>query len=695
MSEKSDLSMLTAGVFLDIIRRVTKSNIRISGKENITNKPTVFVINHFTRAETFLVPYLIHRSTGKLAKSLGHKSLFKGVLGKILPKLGVVSTAEEDRNERIVRDLMTGDSNWTVYPEGMMVKSKKVIKKGNYIITTPNRTGPPHTGAALLAIQAQMYKKDYLKAIADHDDDTIERINKKFNIASHKDICKDDIQIVPVTITYHPLRPGNNVVKRLTEHFVDDLPDEFLEELEIEGNIFLKNTDISVHFNEAINVEDYCDDFLINCLDLNKSSFLLKRRTSNLTNDFMYKIYSNVDINFDHLFCYALKKCKKSRVKKIDFHRSLFNSYSELKGSFRMNEKSLNDSIHTVMLDGHRSEIAKLAMDMGFIREEGEHYVINKIKLNAVYLFHKIRVRNPIIVIANELETAKKAAKIVERNVNLHYITTRNRARGNLLQLDLDILKEEHEGYDSSAKPFILINTETSKGVVLSHGFLSCPKEMEHMAYKFFEAGYSVYVTRLPGHGTSPEKVKDVSYEDWVNSYKMGISILSCYCDDITLGGFSTGGILAIWCASNYNSVIKYCFAINPPIFLKDVKTRMVGAANLWNDLLEKFNINSKIEFVKTVPEHPNNNYDKIYVKGLKQLDLLMNDCKSLLRNVTVPSLIAVSSNDPTVNPDSSYYLKNNMVNSNCFLMEFNSDKHVIVSDWEVVRKIVDKVTDR
>ncbi|MFA6244990.1 MAG: 1-acyl-sn-glycerol-3-phosphate acyltransferase, partial [Candidatus Hydrogenedentales bacterium] len=95
---------------LDIATRFIKANIRLHNLEALEDDmAAIFVVNHFTRVETVLLPYAIHKHTGKEVWSLAAAELFKGRIGQYLLAMGNVSTKDPDRDAIIVRSLLKGE----------------------------------------------------------------------------------------------------------------------------------------------------------------------------------------------------------------------------------------------------------------------------------------------------------------------------------------------------------------------------------------------------------------------------------------------------------------------------------------------------------------------------------------------------------------------------------------------------------
>ena len=90
------------------------------------------------------MPYIIYSHTDMEVRSLADHSIFVGYFGKFLNKVGTLSTMHESRDDIILGDLMTGRKNWMIYPEGAMVKNKKIIKNGGFRVDFLDGKDNPH-----------------------------------------------------------------------------------------------------------------------------------------------------------------------------------------------------------------------------------------------------------------------------------------------------------------------------------------------------------------------------------------------------------------------------------------------------------------------------------------------------------------------------------------------------------------------
>lgn len=93
-------------------------------------------------------------------------------------------------------------------------------------------------------------------------------------------------------------------------------------------------------------------------------------------------------------------------------------------------------------------------------------------------------------------------------------------------------------------------NKKTAKAVVLVHGVSGCPQNMSGFGDWLHQAGYNVYIPRLPHHGardnTQHSKVRAA---DLVQSMSQTAGLVSGLGDELGLVGHSGGGTMSTWLA--------------------------------------------------------------------------------------------------------------------------------------------------
>jgi len=57
----SNAMIETISVTLDVIFKASGTDIRLHGTKDVPDQPVLYVINHFTRMETIMMPYVIKK----------------------------------------------------------------------------------------------------------------------------------------------------------------------------------------------------------------------------------------------------------------------------------------------------------------------------------------------------------------------------------------------------------------------------------------------------------------------------------------------------------------------------------------------------------------------------------------------------------------------------------------------------------
>ena len=108
-------------------------------------------------------------------------------------------------------------------------------------------------------------------------------------------------------------------------------------------------------------------------------------------------------------------------------------------------------------------------------------------------------------------------------------------------------------------------------GVLLVHGFTGAPPSMRPWGEFLHSKGYSVRVPLLPGHGSKPEDLNEVKWQEWPAKVIHELNELQKTCDTIFLIGLSMGGGTVLNVATTNNEEIKGLILVNPWIHLKGV----------------------------------------------------------------------------------------------------------------------------
>ena len=115
---------------------------------------------------------------------------------------------------------------------------------------------------------------------------------------------------------------------------------------------------------------------------------------------------------------------------------------------------------------------------------------------------------------------------------------------------------------NADIKPASFPNGAT--GVLVLHGFTGSPQSMRPLALRFAEAGHSVELPLLPGHGTKIEDMVPTRFDDWYKKASEVYNELAGRCERVVVAGLSMGGTLATLLAAEYEPA--GLIVINPQI---------------------------------------------------------------------------------------------------------------------------------
>lgn len=99
-------------------------------------------------------------------------------------------------------------------------------------------------------------------------------------------------------------------------------------------------------------------------------------------------------------------------------------------------------------------------------------------------------------------------------------------------------------------------------GALLFHGFTATTAEIRPVAAAFHTAGLTVSAPLLPGHGTRPQDLNRVHWQDWMSAAESAYREIASRCERVVVGGESMGAVVALGLAARHPEIAAVlCFA--------------------------------------------------------------------------------------------------------------------------------------
>jgi esterase/lipase/1-acyl-sn-glycerol-3-phosphate acyltransferase len=689
----------TTELVIQALTNLSRARVHLHNTEVIPEAPAIFVINHFTRLETILMPYLIYRLTRVPVRILADAEFFREPFINLLDHLGAVSTRDPDRDRLIVKTLLNGDRHWIIFPEGGMVKTMKIMEGRRFMVTRAGIKRPPHTGPATLGLRAEFYRAR-LKCCCPQYPEECARLLKHFELDALPERIAAATRIVPVNITYYPVRPRENALIDIARRLTDELPERLVEELMTEGSMLLSGVDVDVRFGTPIPVVESlgrltAPGVLDGAMSADFDSALVPRKavlreSVRLMQRYMSSIYRLTTVNPDHVLASLLRSSPYRRVERDDLARRLFLVASDLRGKgVFLHPELAENRLHLLTDDpkGILRDFFSLAVEKGHLLPEGAFYRKNRSSFDATSGFHRARIDNPLDGMANSIEPLSEVRRSVARVALYPAGVVSWLVRRRLVREAVEEFAEDYRHFSipgeskppGVGRPFMVRGRTRRIGVVLAHGYMAAPLEVKGLADYLGSRGFWVYVPRLRGHGTSPEDLATRTHKDWAAGIDRGYAIMKTLCRRVIAGGFSTGGGLALDLASRVGDLAGV-FAISTPLRLKDFSARLAPAVNAWNRLMDATGrTGAKMPFVENTPENPQINYLRNPVSGVCELEQFMRELDDRLPAIRTPALVIQSERDPVVDPSGSERIFKRLGSPDKTRVLFNFDRHGIL----------------
>jgi len=688
-------------------------NIKLHDEHEQIQNGDIFMFNHFARFETFIPQFLIYQKTGVMCRSIAASEFFTDddTFGNYLISLGAVPNDYHRILPFLAEEILRGHKV-VVFPEGGMVKDRRVLSQdGEYSIFSRSQgeRRKHHTGAAALGTTLELLKSGILHLKASGDLARFEAWAEHLGFDSTGDLLKaveKPTSILPANITFYPIRLSENFLQKGAETLNANLNDKHIEELLIEGNMLLKDTDMDIRlgapvyphtllswwekllFRRSFKTCYTVDDVFhigknSRSIDGKLLARSMKRNVSRCSDKCMQEMYINVTINLAHLASLLIIHYVDQKVMQVEgekFNKTLYLAIKSAQkaGSLKLHRSLLTPSRYQGIIEGKCAWLVrffKMAEQAKLVVCADNNYRFLP-KLLEEHEFDQVRIENPVLVYANEASPIAAVKNAIADAISTSRSLTPH-------QLALNYFDDEQYGYrysfqkyrDSkfaeinnqetatqSGEPYLLLPHKTvstpseyKTGVVLVHGFLASPAELRELGEKLLQRGYPVIGVRLSGHGTSPYDLREKKWEDWMAPVRRGYEIMSLLSEKVVAVGFSTGGTLALRLASDKPEKLAGVSVASAPLLFKNknlIFVPLVHGVNRFTRWVSS--LEGVMPFRPNQSEHPDLNYKNIPIRGLYELRKLVENVKKHLPNVICPVQIIQGSNDRVVDPVSA-----------------------------------------
>lgn len=213
-------------------------------------------------------------------------------------------------------------------------------------------------------------------------------------------------------------------------------------------------------------------------------------------------------------------------------------------------------------------------------------------------------------------------------------------------------------------------------GVVVCHGYTGTPQGVRPWASALADAGYTVRLPRLPGHGTTWQELGRTRWQDWYAAVDAPFRELHERCSQVFVAGLSMGGLLATKLALEHGPRVAGLMLVNP-IFKHDNKA-LVALPVLRHLVPSLAGIANDIK--KTDGERELG-YTRNPLRAMHSQTLLWAEVSRDLPEITQPVLLMHSREDHVVPPLSSAWFLSRISSTDVTEIWLENSFHVATLD--------------
>ena len=214
-------------------------------------------------------------------------------------------------------------------------------------------------------------------------------------------------------------------------------------------------------------------------------------------------------------------------------------------------------------------------------------------------------------------------------------------------------------------------------GILLVHGFTGSPPSMRPWGEFLHSKGYTVRVPLLPGHGTTPEDLNKVKWQEWPAKVTFELNELLKSCDKVFLVGLSMGGGTVLNVAESNNEKLTGIILVNPMIHVKFVPHQLAWAISRFQKMRDSVGDDIK------KPGVTEWGYDALPLKGVAQLYKYLKLARASLPSIKVPTLLFHSVDDHVLPVSNTEIIMKELGSADKRRIELTNSYHVATLDYD------------
>jgi carboxylesterase len=188
-------------------------------------------------------------------------------------------------------------------------------------------------------------------------------------------------------------------------------------------------------------------------------------------------------------------------------------------------------------------------------------------------------------------------------------------------------------------------------GALVVHGFTGSPVSMRPWAQELADAGLTVRLPRLPGHGSSWQDMARTTWEDWYSAVDAAFTELTERCTDVFVCGLSMGGSLSLRLAELRGDQVRGLVLVNPSVHSENkallalpvLRYAVRSIKGVGNDIAK--------------PGQDEGAYDRMPTQSLYQLTRGWAMVRADIERVDQPLLLLRSAVDHVVEPSNASWI--------------------------------------